>query len=68
MGKFFATARYCTRSGNLGRWSDTIDADDIDDALRLAQAAVERRHRGASKIDVTVSPDLRPSSMTRPSA
>jgi len=41
MAKFFATARYCTRRGNVGRWSATLDADDINAPVQLAQATVE---------------------------
>jgi hypothetical protein len=59
MPRFLATARYCTRGGNPGHWSGSIEAGDIHRALRQAQAIVEKRHRGASKIDITVVPDRR---------
>ncbi|MHA3790545.1 hypothetical protein [Sphingomonas sp. YL-JM2C] len=59
MARFFATARYCTPGGNQGDWSETVEADDIGTALRRAQSIFERRHRGVSKIDIAIAPDIR---------
>ncbi|AOH85568.1 hypothetical protein AWL63_18145 [Sphingomonas panacis] len=59
MPRFFLSARYCTRNGNARTWSDMLEAENMSAAVSLAQTAVEKRHRGASKIDVTVSPETR---------
>jgi len=45
MAKFFATARYCTRRGNVGRWSATLDADDINAPVQLARQPLKTASR-----------------------
>ncbi|MDF0491475.1 hypothetical protein PX554_25490 [Sphingomonas sp. H39-1-10] len=52
MQRFFVTARFCTRSGRAAQWSGTISAPDIGAALKAARERVERRHRGATKLDI----------------
>ena len=58
MLRYFATARYCTRSGNPGSWSGKVDAPDIEAALGTAIANVERRHCGATRIDIRLTAAL----------
>lgn len=52
MQRFFLTAQFCTRSGRLGRWTGTVMAPGISAALEMGRQLVERRHRGASKLDI----------------
>ncbi len=57
MPRFLVDASYCTRGGNMARWSTTVDADHTAEALGKAHRAVLARHSGASKIDISVAAD-----------
>jgi dUTPase len=52
MRQFHMEALYCTRNGNPGCWSGTITAPDFGVAFEQARQLVERRHRGATKLDL----------------
>ncbi len=63
MPLFHMDARFCTRSGRPGRWSESVTAPDIATAIEQARQFVERRYRGISKLDVyAVADEARPSS------
>lgn len=57
MPRFLVDASYCTRGGNMARWSTTVDAHHTAEALGKAHRAVIARHPGASKIDISVVAD-----------
>jgi hypothetical protein len=58
MPRFLVDASYCTRGGNMARWSTTVDAGHTAEALGKAHRAVLARHSGASKIDISVVADI----------
>jgi len=54
MPKFLVDSSYCTRGGNVARWSTSVDAADVCAAVREAHRAIAVHHHGATKIDLRI--------------
>ena len=54
MPKFLIDNAYCTRGGYKTRWSTSLEAADMGSAQRGAHRAVNARHPGATKIDISI--------------
>jgi len=57
MQKFLVDAVYCTRGGHRTSWSTSLEAADMASAQRGAHRAVNTRHLGATKIDLSIVRD-----------
>jgi len=53
--QFLVDASYRTRGGNMAHWSTSVSATDMRSAQREVYRAITSRHRGATKIDLSIA-------------